>query len=107
VGTRGHRERTRDALTAKRRRGERTSRHAPTGLRVTATGTIEPNAAERAQLDIMAECRAAGFSWDGIAQEMNRLGHSNRAGRPWKWQNIRRVYTTAAKHDTIDNTATA
>jgi|SRR5688572_24740798 len=103
-------ERTRDALSAKRQRGELASRHAPLGYRVLITEeasgkklrTLTPDTAERTQLEIIAECRAAGFSWDGIAQEMNRLGHTNRAGRPWKWQNIRRVYMTAIKHGTID-----
>jgi DNA invertase Pin-like site-specific DNA recombinase len=95
-------ERTRDALSAKRRRGERVSRHVPIGYQLGAAGRLEPHEAERAQLQIIAECRAAGFTWAGTATEMNRLGHQNRAGRPWTWQNIRRVYMTASKHGTLD-----
>lgn len=93
-------ERTRDALTAKRRRGERTSRHAPIGFRFNA-GRLEPNAAEQKQLDVIAECRDAGYAWSAIAAELTRLGYQNRAGQPWTLWNVRSAYTTAIRHGTI------
>lgn len=99
-------ERTRDALSAKRRRRERTSRHAPTGFRLTDAGTLEPNDAERQQLALMAECRAAGYGWQSIAAELNRLGHTNqRTGQPWKWPNLRRCYLSATRHGIIETPA--
>ena len=52
----------RAALAAKRARRERTSRFAPYGFTLTPAGTLEPNAVERDQFLVIAECRAAGFS---------------------------------------------
>jgi site-specific DNA recombinase len=94
-------ERTRDALTAKRARGERTSRHVPLGFVLTAGGNLEPNAAERDQLLVIAECRAAGYSWDATARELARVGYVTRSGRPWTMWNVRSAYTTAARIGTL------
>ena len=71
------------------------------GYKLTEGKRLEADTAEQRQLAVIAECREAGFSWEGIAAEMNRLGHTNRAGRPWTLHNIRRVYMTATKHGTI------
>ena len=94
-------ERTRDALTAKRARGERTSRHAPLGFRFTAVDTLEPHEAERQQLRVIADCRAAGYAWDAIARELDRLGHVTRSGRPWTLWNVRSAHTTATRIGTV------
>jgi len=94
-------ERTRDALTAKRARGERTSRHAPLGFRLTTAGTLQPDEAERDQLRVIAECRAAGYPWTGIARELAKLGYVTRSGRPWTLWNVRSAYTTAARIGTV------
>ena len=94
-------ERTRDALTAKRRRGERTSRHAPLGFRFTAADTLEPDEAERDQLRVIADCRAAGLTWIGTARELARMGYVTRSGRPWTLWNVRSAYTTATRIGTV------
>jgi site-specific DNA recombinase len=94
-------ERTRDALTAKRKRGERTSRHAPIGFQFTDAGKVEPNEHERKQLAIIADCRRAGFAWQKIADELARLGYRTRSGRPWTLWNVRAIYGTATRHGTI------
>jgi DNA invertase Pin-like site-specific DNA recombinase len=95
-------ERTRDALSAKRSRGERTSRHAPLGFQLTPDGRLEPHDVERGQLRVIAECRAAGFTWGGTAHELARLGYLTRAGRPWTWGNVRSAHTTAQRLGTLD-----
>jgi DNA invertase Pin-like site-specific DNA recombinase len=95
-------ERIRDALTAKRHRGERTSRHAPIGFRFTAAGRLEPNAKEQNQLAVVADCRRSGFAWQKIADELARLGYKARSGRPWTRWNVRAVYQTAIRQGTID-----
>ena len=94
-------ERTRDALTAKRRRGERTSRHAPLGFRFTAADTLEPDEAERDQLRVIADCRAAGLTWIGTARELARIGYVTRSGRPWTLWNVRSAYATATRIGTV------
>jgi DNA invertase Pin-like site-specific DNA recombinase len=94
-------ERTREALTAKRVRGERTSRHAPYGFTLTPGGRIEPNADEREMVLLAAECRAAGYTWQGVARELDRLNYRTRSGRPWTWNNVRSALTTAARIGTI------
>ena len=94
-------ERTRDALTAKRQRGERTSRHAPIGFTFDAGGRLAPNAAEQKQLRVIEDCRKAGYPWQKIADELARKGLKTRSGRPWTLWNVRQVYQTAARHGTI------
>lgn len=94
-------ERTRDALTAKRRRGERTSRYAPIGFSLTKDGKLKPNAAEQKQLDLIAECRDAGYPWAAIAAELARHGYKTRGGRAWTLWNVRSAYSTASRHGTI------
>lgn len=104
-------ERTRDALTTKRARGERVSRHAPYGYRFVqaSAGTegrkkgqplhrLEKDARELTVVAIMQDCAAAGFSHSDIADELNRLGHTTRSGVPWVKQYVRNVLD---KHGTI------
>lgn len=107
-------ERTTAALGEKRARGERISRDAPLGFRFVETGTtnrkgrpafrLEPlnkESIERQQLATIGDCRAAGFTWNAIAQELARLGFKTRSGRPWTLWNVRSAYTTATRHGTI------
>jgi hypothetical protein len=65
--------RTRGALAAKRRRGERVSRFAPYGFRFAVDGqTVEPAPAEQPVLARIHEARAAGLSLPRIARELNQ-----------------------------------
>ena len=81
--------RTRSALAAKRRRGERTSRFAPYGYTFARDGrTVEPVAAEQATLGTMRAERAGGRSFQGIADYLNGLGFRTRAGSPWRFQYV-------------------
>ena len=101
--------RTSAALAAKAARGERYSRYAPLGFAITPDGKgLEPHEPERAQLRLIEECRAAGYSWDGIARELARLGYVTRSGRPWTMWNVRSAYATAVRSQMIaSETATA
>jgi len=83
--------RTTAALRVKKARGERVSRHAPYGFRFTddTPTRLEPEANEQAILAIMQECRAADFTLEGTARELNRLGLRTRAGTEWRQQYIR------------------
>ena len=89
--------RTRAALAAKRRRGERTSRFAPFGFRLSADGrTIEPDAVEQATVQQIREHRAAGLSLTTIAETLNRAGSRTRAGSAWRFEYVRAVLKRAA-----------
>jgi DNA invertase Pin-like site-specific DNA recombinase len=84
--------RTRAALAAKRRRGERVSRFAPYGYRLSADGrTLELEPREQQIASIIRERRAAGEALQGIAALLNAAGMTTRAGSPWRYQYIQDV----------------
>ena len=76
--------RTAAALAAKRARGERYSHQAPYGQ----------NDRERAILALMADCRDAGYTWAGMASELNRAGYQTRRGTAWTLHVARSAYQT-------------
>ena len=89
--------RTRSALAAKRRRGERVSRFAPYGFRFAADGqTVEPEPAEQPTLARISDARAAGLSLPRIARELNQDGMYTRSGSPWRWEYVRSIVRRTA-----------
>jgi DNA invertase Pin-like site-specific DNA recombinase len=84
--------RTRAALAAKRRRGERISRFAPFGYEFGADGrTLEPASSEQETLRAIRERHAAGHTLRAIAADLNRTGSRTRAGSPWRFEYVRSV----------------
>jgi len=82
--------RTKAALGAKRRRGERISRFAPYGCGFSVDGTtVEPSPSEQDTLRDIRERRAAGCTLQAIADELNRTGSRTRAGSLWRFEYIR------------------
>jgi|SRR5262245_3661735 len=79
---------TKAALAATRARRERTSRFAPYGFTLTDDDRLEEDSAEKDALLLICECRAAGFSWEGTARELARIGLLTRSGRPWTMWNV-------------------
>jgi len=89
--------RTRAALAAKRRRGERISRFAPFGFRFGADGrTLEPEPTEQRIVRVIRESRAAGRSLQAIADELNRAGCRTRNGTPWRYQYVQSALRAVA-----------
>jgi DNA invertase Pin-like site-specific DNA recombinase len=89
--------RTRAALAAKRRRGERVSRFAPYGFRFADDGqTVEPEPVEQPILARIYEARAAGLSLPRIARELNQDGAYTRSGSPWQWEYLRSIVGRSA-----------
>jgi DNA invertase Pin-like site-specific DNA recombinase len=89
--------RTRAALAAKRRRGERTSRFAPFGYRVAADGRmLEPVSEEQRTLALMRELRQAGASLQTIADGLNARGFYTRSGGLWRHQYVHAALRRAA-----------
>jgi DNA invertase Pin-like site-specific DNA recombinase len=87
--------RTKAALSAKRRRGERISRHAPYGFQF-ADGRVIPETSEQTTLQQIRSQRAAGLSLQGIADDLNHAGCRTRTGSLWRFQYIQQVLRRAA-----------
>jgi len=89
--------RTRAALAAKRRRGERVSRFAPYGYRLATDGrTLVAHAPEAATLATIQRLRAEGRSLRAIAEELNAAGVPTRARTPWRFEYVRNLLRGAA-----------
>jgi DNA invertase Pin-like site-specific DNA recombinase len=77
------RARTRAAMAAARKRGQRIGT-VPWGQQVSEDGrTLVPNLEERAVLAEIHRLRNRGYALFSIAEELNDRGLSNRQGRPW------------------------
>lgn len=84
--------RTRAALAAKRRRGERTSRFAPFGYQIASDGErVEPDEGEQQTLRLMRAWRSDGRSLRAIAEDLNRNGIRTRSGGSWAREYVFRV----------------
>ena len=81
-------ERTRDAMSHKRARGERVGT-VPYGYRVAADGVrLAADPAEQATADLIRGLRAEGLSTRQIAARLNQRGLVTRRGTTWTFQNI-------------------
>ena len=88
-------ERTRDALAAKKARGERIGQ-IPYGYKLAADGIhLEKHAHETACVAIMIEKRNRGLSLRKLAAELNDQGWRNKSGKPWV---ASQVYNTLKYH---------
>jgi DNA invertase Pin-like site-specific DNA recombinase len=84
--------RTRAALAAKRRRGERVSGVVPFGYVLAADRkTLNADADEQSTIELIRSLRASGLSMPAIADELNRRGLRTRAGSPWRFEYVRGV----------------
>jgi DNA invertase Pin-like site-specific DNA recombinase len=89
--------RTRAALAAKRRRGERVSGIVPFGYRLAADGrTLEAHTPEAEALATIHGLRAEGRSLRAIADTLNAAGVPTRARTPWRFEYVRNLLRGAA-----------
>jgi DNA invertase Pin-like site-specific DNA recombinase len=84
--------RTKSALAAKRARGERVSRFPPFGFAFGPASELVACTVEQEALGIVRECRAAGYTLQAIANELNRQGSTTRAGSAWKFEYVRNLF---------------
>ena len=81
--------RTRAALAAKRRRGERVSGAIPYGFTLGVDGrTLDPVDDEQHTLQTVRELRDGGCSFQAIADTLNKDGVRTRTGSVWRWQYV-------------------
>ena len=77
------RERTRSAMSVKRKRGERISGHAPFGWDFGPGGRLVENAREQRIIARMRRMQAEGMSFRGIAVKLDEEGIRPKRGRRW------------------------
>ena len=85
------RERTRSALSVKRTRGERISRHAPFGWAFGAEGHLVEIPSEQETRQLIARLRAEGKSYREIAFQLDRLGIPSKQGGQWVHTAVRGI----------------
>ena len=89
-------ERTRGAMSYKRSQGERLGQ-IPFGSRLAADGShLVADPAELATLADLRALRAAGLSWQGVADTLNARGIPTKTGKAWSWQTARAAALVAA-----------
>lgn len=89
-------ERTKAAMSHKRRNGERVGK-VPFGFDLAADGVqLVQNAGEQEVLNLVRELRAAGESMRAIAAELNRRQIATKEGKPWKHSTIQSILNRVA-----------
>jgi DNA invertase Pin-like site-specific DNA recombinase len=84
--------RTKHALSAKRRRGERTSRFARYGYQLDSDNRrLEINADEQRVVETIDVLHHSGRSLRAIAAELNENGLRTRSGAPWRFEYVRNI----------------
>ncbi len=84
-------ERTKDALQAKRSRGEKTGGSVPYGYN-SEGGMLVPNIQEQKVIRTIQNLRHNGFSYQKIANKLNQEGYLTKSGCEWKYKIVRKVY---------------
>jgi DNA invertase Pin-like site-specific DNA recombinase len=87
--------RTRAALAAKRRRGEKTGGIAPFGFTADDNGKLIPNENEQWIIRSIADLRRDGMSLRAIAAELNARGIGTKTGKAWAPQTVANALTTS------------
>ena len=92
-------ERTRDALSHKKAKGERVGT-VPFGYRLASDGVhLNPEPAEQAILDKIRQLRASNYPFRRIAGELNRQGFRTRCGSLWRHQYVQGTISSACKNN--------
>ncbi len=85
-------ERTKDALKAKKSRGEKTGGHVPYGYVLAADGkTLIEDEKEQEVIKRIVELRKMGMGFRKIAQTINEDGIATKNGKEWKDMTVKRV----------------
>ena len=76
-------ERTRDALRAKRQRGEKTGGDVPFGFDLMEDGTLVENTKEQAVIEHVRILRNNGYGYQRTADALNRMGYRSKRDKLW------------------------
>lgn len=88
-------ERTSAAMQHKRAKGERVSREAAYGYRLTVDGRVVANADEQQAVSLVRELRGAGLTLRAVAARLDAAGIKPRTGRRWHPQTVARIAAAA------------
>lgn len=89
-------ERTRDAMRHKKAQGQRVGTVAYGYELATDGRQLQENPREQAALTLLHAGRAAGRSMQAVANDLNRGGHTTRAGSAWRFEYVRSLLRHAA-----------
>jgi DNA invertase Pin-like site-specific DNA recombinase len=84
-------ERTRDALQAKRTRGEKTGGTCPYGFTINQEGKLIESQAEQSVIRLAVSLRVKGYSYARIAQALNDKGIQSKTGSVWFASTAQRI----------------
>jgi DNA invertase Pin-like site-specific DNA recombinase len=90
------RERTRNAMSVKRSRGERIGGHAPFGWDFGSGGCLIENPREQKIIARVQRFRAEGMSFRGIATRLDRQGIPPKRGRRWVQTTVKSILLRCA-----------
>jgi DNA invertase Pin-like site-specific DNA recombinase len=90
------RERTRSAMSVKRKRGERISGHAPFGWDFGPDGRLVENAREQKIIARMLQLQAEGMSYRGIAVRLDNEGILPKRGKRWIHTTVKSILARKA-----------
>ena len=90
-------ERTKDALAAKRKRGEKTGGDIPYGFNVDANKHLVKNKAEQKAIALIRELKVKGYSLRAIAKELEAKGYRTKRGQAtWNPKTVNMILKRAA-----------
>ena len=85
-------ERTRSAMAVARKQGRLISGRAPFGYRAGADGYLEQDEREQDIIERVENLRAAGQSWQSVADSLTTDGHLTRTGRPFSASGLQQIW---------------
>lgn len=89
-------ERTKAALKQKQERGEKTGGNVPFGYDADACGRLTVNEDEQKAIARIIELRGKGYTYEEIANELNRDGILTKQGKTWSKASVFKIYKKAA-----------
>lgn len=89
-------ERTKAALQQKRKRGEKTGGYVPFGYDADACGKLAANDDEQKAIARIIELRGKGYTYEAIAEALNRDGILTKQGKAWSKASVFKIYKKAA-----------
>lgn len=89
-------ERTKAALKQKRERGEKTGGYVPFGFDADADGKLATNENEQKAIARIIELRGNWYTYEAIAEALNRDGILTKQGKAWSKASVYQIYKKAA-----------
>lgn len=89
-------ERTKSALGVKKQRGEKTGGYVPFGYDADKDGKLTENQKEQEAIARIKELRGQGYTYEAVADALNRDGLFTKTGKTWTKASVYKIYNKAA-----------